>query len=248
MINTRVAENGKKYAKLSDLSKWASNPRRASDEDYVSLKKKIVRLGLFREIFINSTGEVVGGNHRLDALVDLNQNIFSYIDDDGIRQEIDMRGKFEEVPVTEISFGEKDGKYYAILNGQPQDTLFENIEAAILEYALADNEATATWDKKALSILMQPLQKLIPMDMYKLQISPAVSLKTFQRKQAKEATADNEPKSKKVILKIEFTPDRYAEIESKLKQIQDAYQQENITDLFTTLVEEKASNLSQPIG
>ena len=236
MIQVRRTEDGKTLAKLSDLTKFPGNPRTRTDEDYIALKRKIVRLGLFRELFINDSGIVIGGNQRLDALNDLNTNIF---------EDADLRRKFDEVPVKILSFAEKDGKFYAFLNGQPHKTAFDSIDAAMIEFNLADNDSAGTTDKQLLMKLIQPHIKVIPLPNFRIQIQPPIKLDVLHKKELKEQKKDVEQKSKKIVLKAEFTPDQFAKFEPKLEKVKAAWKAENMTDLIVTLVEEAESLIDE---
>jgi hypothetical protein len=184
-------ERGHWVAKITDLLKWDKNPRNHDDAGLLRLKKQICRLGIYKPNFVDNQGQQVGGNKRLLAYNDLNTNEFTYNDDNGNSVTIDKRGQFDELWISEVAFTEEGvtqeqinagqkPRYKAILDGQEQETWFESIEQAMIEYGISDNDEIGSWDKKALHALIQP-HKLIPLPMYQIQVQPAISLQTFSQ-------------------------------------------------------------------
>lgn len=57
--------------KLSELHGWAENPRDISPESLERLKTQITELGLYKPLLITPEGEVIGGNMRFRALLEL---------------------------------------------------------------------------------------------------------------------------------------------------------------------------------
>ena len=61
----------KEIRNISTLRLWKDNPREISKKAFESLKKKIKRWGQFKPVLITKDGEVIGGNMRLRAYLDL---------------------------------------------------------------------------------------------------------------------------------------------------------------------------------
>src|SRR5258708_37211704 len=66
-----ITKDGKQYAKIDDLFRWSKNPKIVLREDFNRLKKQITKFGQYKPLVIISTGEVIGGNSRLEALKEL---------------------------------------------------------------------------------------------------------------------------------------------------------------------------------
>lgn len=61
----------KEYRKTKDLKLWDKNPRSIKKEDFERLKKQIQELGQYKPLIITPDNEVIGGNMRLRAYMDL---------------------------------------------------------------------------------------------------------------------------------------------------------------------------------
>lgn len=57
--------------KVSELTNWDENPRTISRDQFARLKDHIKRLGLYKPLLINQNNIVLGGNMRLNALLEL---------------------------------------------------------------------------------------------------------------------------------------------------------------------------------
>jgi DNA modification methylase len=62
-----IIDNGKTFAKLNELTLWDKNPRNINEKDYKRLKYQIKKLGQFKPLLITTAGMVIGGNMRLRA-------------------------------------------------------------------------------------------------------------------------------------------------------------------------------------
>lgn len=65
----------KETRKLSELKKWAKNPRKMSDEKYRELVESIRQDGDHDILKIDVDNTVISGNRRLDAFKELGMNI-----------------------------------------------------------------------------------------------------------------------------------------------------------------------------
>jgi len=57
--------------KLKELKNYPGNPRKISSEELNKLKKSITEFGIVQSLIINKKNEVIGGNQRLKAMLDL---------------------------------------------------------------------------------------------------------------------------------------------------------------------------------
>lgn len=189
-MNKRIADNGKYYAPLSELMQWEKNPRSHTEENLNRLIQQIARLGQFKPVILSPEGKAIGGNKRLLALDFVNRNVVKVTDKNGTEREIDRRGQFNDVWITEIAFTEEateaTPRYRAIIDGVEEQEWFGSIEQIMIEYGLADNDEIGVWDKKALKLLIAPHKELLPMQNYKLQMKDPVSLQEFITPQKKE--------------------------------------------------------------
>jgi len=70
MIKTTVRD-GKEYAPVEELFRWDKNPKLVLKDDFERLKRHIKKFGQFKPLVVLSSGEVIGGNSRIEALKDL---------------------------------------------------------------------------------------------------------------------------------------------------------------------------------
>lgn len=56
---------------INKLHNWDKNPRSINVDDFDRLKKQIVKFGQYKPLLITPDGEVIGGNMRLKALLEL---------------------------------------------------------------------------------------------------------------------------------------------------------------------------------
>lgn len=61
----------KETRKISELRGWDKNPRSIKEKDFKRLKKQIQKLGQYKPLLITPDGEVIGGNMRLKAYMEL---------------------------------------------------------------------------------------------------------------------------------------------------------------------------------
>lgn len=244
MIEKRVATNGHIYAKLDSLKQWEKNPRDIYEKNFLELKVKIATLGLFKPLFVMADGKMIGGNMRLPAIKDLNKNILEWTDNKGVKHTVDKRGQFDEVPVTELDFSkDSEGKYHAMLDGVIQEKVFESIEQAMVEYSTADNESAGYYDQQKAAELFLPHQDVIDMQSLTLNLAPPVQMQTFINEYQPgnvPGLKDNKKKekSKEINVVIKFTPEQFKEIEPKINEAKNKLGLENITDLFSVLIED----------
>lgn len=129
-----IVDNGKTYANLSDLKEWEKNPRAIKDKDFQLLKDQITLLGQYKPLLVMNDGTVLGGNMRLKAYKE--------------------SGGFDKLWVSIIEFIEKDGLFYAVINGQEQKKPFESILQGMTEYSLSDNDRAGFYQSGELANLV----------------------------------------------------------------------------------------------
>lgn len=149
MIETTI-KNNHRYAKIADLREWDKNPREITPESLQTLENKINRLDQFKPLLITQDGVVIGGNMRLRVLKKLGYN---------------------EAWVTILEYRQSvaDAKFYFSIEGVVSKTVYDSLEQALIEYALADNDQDGEVDKDKLISLVQPYKHLVPLEQYKIQ-------------------------------------------------------------------------------
>lgn len=228
MLEKRFA-NGKVYTAITNLVPWDKNPRRLeSADDLERLKRQIAYLGQYKPSLATQDGIIIGGNMRNKAMSWLNNNVL-IVTENGQEKQIDLRGLFNEIWITELSFGQTEltheqiqagekPKYRAIIDGQVQDREYESIEQIMIEYALSDNDAIGVNDKQALAELVTPFLPLMPANQYKLETAPAVELKSYlQSPDKKPKKAQPQTPGYHIVIDAE-NPEQQAQV---LQQIQD---------------------------
>lgn len=60
-----------KKIKVSELKKYTNNPRKMDDVTYNQLVNSIKSFGDAEVLVVNKNNEVIGGNHRLDAFIEV---------------------------------------------------------------------------------------------------------------------------------------------------------------------------------
>ena len=60
-----------KKIKISELKKYPNNPRKMDDNTYSQLVNSIKQFGDAEVLVVNTNNEVIGGNHRLDAFLEV---------------------------------------------------------------------------------------------------------------------------------------------------------------------------------
>jgi len=210
MLTKRTSENGRIYVPIAELMQWEKNPRSHTEEGLHRLVRQIARLGQFKDVIVSPEGTLIGGNKRLLAIDYVNTNVVK-INENGKEREIDRRGQFNEVRITEIAFIKEDltpeqeaagqeprwravidGTDQVDVNGQPE--WFGSPEQIMVEYGLADNDEIGEYDKRALRLLIQPHTKLMPQKTYGLKLGPSVDLNAFRVGQR-----DSAPKQKSEV-------------------------------------------------
>lgn len=242
MLEKRVTTTGKIFASASSLQVWEKNPRFIENkEDFERLKRQIKELGQYKPLLVTEDGIVVGGNMRLRAMTEMGT-------DDVWITELSF-GKEEQTP-EQIANGEPQ-KYRALIDGKVQEKVADSIEQIMLEYALSDNDNVGMYNQQELAELMQPYQTLMPVDNYKLELAPSVKLQTFSDQfhdkvpGLSDADKNDEKKSKFIIVKMQYTPDQFAEVEPRIEKLKAVLGIENMTDLFNqflNMAEEKLSS------
>src|SRR5581483_10567928 len=132
MLDKKMTTTGKIYTAIGNLQVWDKNPRTIADEDRIRLRSQIAFLGQYKPLLVTEDGIVVGGNMRLSEFNWLNTNIFVYNDiHTGREMQLDLRGSFNDVWISELSFGQEEltdeqkaegvmPKYRAIIDGKTQ--------------------------------------------------------------------------------------------------------------------------------
>lgn len=67
----KTKDQPKLFWPIEKLHNWDRNPRTIKDEDFDRLKKQIHELGEYKPLIITEDGEVIGGNMRLKAYLEL---------------------------------------------------------------------------------------------------------------------------------------------------------------------------------
>lgn len=255
MLEKKIS-NGKIYAALADLNYWDKNPRLpGTPEDDERMIRQIAFLGQYKPNFVTEDGIHVGGNKRLKAMSWLNVNVYVWTDKDGKSHEINRMGQFNDIWITELGFGKVEHsqeyfdaggvqKYKALLDGEVQEREYNSIEQIMLEYAISDNDPIGQYDQEALHELTKPHREFIPQGTYKLELAPSISLEKFDqdfekeqaRKKAEEGQNENK-KDKKIVVRVEYTPEQFKEIEPRIDTLRELLGVESNTDLFTKMVE-----------
>jgi len=62
-----ITNEGKQFAKITELKNWDRNPRGIKVQDFERLKTQIKTLGQYKPLLVTPEGEVLGGNMRLKA-------------------------------------------------------------------------------------------------------------------------------------------------------------------------------------
>jgi hypothetical protein len=222
MLTKRTAENGRIYVPISELMQWEKNPRSHTDEALMRLVREIARLGQFKDVIVSPDGKLIGGNKRLLGFDYVNRNVIKITDGNGKEREIDRRGQFNEVRITEIEFIQEEltpeqvaagdqPRFRANIDGVEQRDnsgnyeWFASPEQIMVEYGLADNDEVGEWDKRALRLLVQPHAKLMPQKTFGIKLGPSTDLNSFRI-----GARDNSPKQKSPVecpnCHTEFTP------------------------------------------
>jgi ParB-like nuclease family protein len=204
MLTKRTAENGRIYVPLAELMQWEKNPRNHTQEGLMRLVRQIARLGQFKDVIVSPEGSLIGGNKRLLALNHVNTNVVKITDANDKERDIDRRGQFNEIRITEISFikeeltpeqvaAGQESRWRAVIDGVEQKDVngnpewFGSPEQIMIEYGLADNDEIGEWDKRALRVLLQPHAKLMPQKTFGLKMGPSVDMNAFRVGQREKA-------------------------------------------------------------
>lgn len=70
-MKTFIKDDNKMYALVEDLFRWDKNPKIVLKEDFERLKRHLKKFGQFKPIVVTKSGEVLGGNSRLEALKEM---------------------------------------------------------------------------------------------------------------------------------------------------------------------------------
>lgn len=107
------------YWNIKDLKPYKKNSRKHTDDDKARVMNQVQLLGQYKPLLITSDGVVLGGNLRLKVYEEL---------------------KMDKAWVSVIEFIEKDGYWFANVNGDLAEKAFSTKESAMMEYALSDND------------------------------------------------------------------------------------------------------------
>ena len=64
-------QGGKRFVRIDALFRWEKNPKIVLRDDFDRLKRQIKKFGQFKPLIVLDSGEVIGGNTRLEAMKDL---------------------------------------------------------------------------------------------------------------------------------------------------------------------------------
>jgi hypothetical protein len=231
-METKV-ENGQTFTNIKELTPWEKNWRYIKEEDFDRLKAQLIDFGQYKPLLVTKQGTIVGGNMRYKAMLDLNENKFTRTLPDGTQREYDLRGQFNDVWVTEMDFfyepvaAGQPAKVYPVINGKiVNQRAFSDADQIVLEYSMSDNDAAGRTDNEALAMLVNDYQEILPMDMYKIEVSAPLPLDTllndFQpdgTDPTEEDLPEKEEKQKKFKLTFEFETEE--DLEAIKGQIED---------------------------
>lgn len=98
MLKTKLINN-ELYCDVSLLHNWEANPRRISEKDFKQLREDLARLGQFKPLTVTQDGEILGGNMRFRALLDLGvKEVFiKIVEAETLAQKIDYAFKDNEI-------------------------------------------------------------------------------------------------------------------------------------------------------
>lgn len=146
-------ENGKTYAKITDLKVWDKNPRNINKDDFERLKRQLLKFGQYKPLIIINDGTVIGGNMRLrgyTALLEEYRNL-------GI---VGLIEKYNKNAKTKILQHEAQKTIDQIEKGIWVSIVEPKDEQEKVEYALSDNDRAGYYHVESLTELLSPLEGL----------------------------------------------------------------------------------------
>ncbi len=256
----RFIENGRWYTSIRNLEPWEKNPRDVREEDFERLKAQLVDFGQYKPIIATKDGTIVGGNMRFRAMSWLNENVFVRTLPDGTTRTHDLRGRFNNVWVTELAFEYEPvvpGQMqvvHAVIDGIVQERAFSSADHVMTEYMMSDNDSVGRYNQESLAMLVHDYQELIPQDMFKIEVAAPISLETLMNDFQPDGTdpteeelpvKDEEPKEKKKRVTFEFTDEE--EYEFVMAQIEDL-KRDIRTDDNATVLQYLMKNYFDPLA
>jgi len=163
-----IKENGVTLANVADLYRYKDNPRDVESADLERLKEQL-RLGEHSTLLVTSEGEVLGGNTRLKAYVEIGKK----------------QAKVVVVEIVETSKGVS-----IVVDGKQSERTFDTVDQAKIELALSHNDSIGTNNAVKLAELLELHH--IDTDIYSVatEILPVGDL--INRLREEEAEADKE--------------------------------------------------------
>lgn len=154
-----------KLTPIAEIKQWAENPRSINREELDRLKQQMVRLGDYKPVLINKDSVLIGGNMRYLGRTEL----------------AEVNPKYAKIKTQLIEFKENEnGKVNAFIDGEmvtdekdkPID--HETEEAAMLEYALSDNDQAGEYDPVQLEELLTKTP--IKLEMHRIRLGQPTKL------------------------------------------------------------------------
>lgn len=161
-----------RLAKVSELENWKDNPRLIDKEDLHRLKEQIKRFGQYKPLMVLCPDNVVlGGNMRLRALRELGQ---------------------DEVWVSDIELTQDtNGVWRASVNGTPIETEWLTKGAAMLEFALSDNDRAGSYDDEKLAEQLWAHEITLPL--FKVDLGKMTTVEELKERFGPEPDEDDVP-------------------------------------------------------
>lgn len=241
MLNL-IQENGKTYCNLSELKRWAKNPKYLMKEDHDRLVEQILDLGQYKPVLIlgeeaNVKGEVipegtiVGGNSRYEVYkerVESGEMVYAKV----------------WVSVLKFSLKQETGQWFPVINGELiERRAFSDPLQIMIEYSQSDNDQAGKTDRQALAELVLPYQEVLPMENYKIQVFDQQPLKQIvdevqsPKDEVRPDSKEEKAEETTSYIVIKYTPEQFKEVEPKVTEVKELMNVENNTDMFNQLLD-----------
>lgn len=160
---------------LTDLTLNPYNSKDVSVEDFQRTKRQIITLGQFKPLIIDATKMIIGGHTRYRVYDEVSRmevyDIQDYMKSEtgqDISEEMAKRiiERSKNPFIMTIEFQNNNGGIVAIINGDQQPKVFQSLEQAVTEYALADNDHSGRYNDDIFQVIDQfninPLDYAVP--------------------------------------------------------------------------------------
>lgn len=219
--------DGHMYAAVAALHVWKDNPKITEKPDMERLKKQI-QLGEHSTLLVETDGNVLGGNTRLDAYTKL---------------------KWKWAKVIWVNIYQEGERWVADVDGVRAPKTFDSHEQAQLEYALSHNDQIGRTDDTKLAELLtiHPIEMetykvstfVKPVEDLAFEVGPAADPE--DRDQDVDTTSTDKLDAymngtvKQIVLY--FDNDQYEDVVPRMEALRDTFGVDNNTDLFLKLLE-----------